>query len=102
VIPYNPGEKTPVAAADNATSKIEPAPAPSAAANAAKPSGGEIVYTVKAGDNLWKIAREHLGSGTPATIAQIKELNRDVLKGGDALKLNMKLKLPAKVVASAD
>jgi nucleoid-associated protein YgaU len=57
-----------------------------------------VEYVVKDGDRLWKIAREQCGS--PSFVAQIKEMNKDVLKGSDDLKIGMKLKLPPKQVAS--
>jgi nucleoid-associated protein YgaU len=67
---------------------------------ATRPSGTDIVYTTKQGDSLWKIATEQVGSG--AAVAQIRELNRDVLKNGDKINPGIKLKLPAKQVASAN
>jgi len=57
-------------------------------------------YVVKENDSLWKIAQEQLGDG--GAVAAIKELNKDVLKGGDNIRPNMKLKLPAKPLASAN
>lgn len=71
---------------------VAPAPAPAVA------SSMEHWYTVKANDSLWKIASEQMGDA--AAVASIKELNRDVLKGTDIVKPNMKLRLPAKPVAS--
>jgi nucleoid-associated protein YgaU len=56
---------------------------------------GVTWYTVKENDNLWKIAAEQLGSGTRWT--EIKELNG--LKTDD-VRVNMRLKLPPKTVAS--
>lgn len=57
-------------------------------------------YTVKKGDNLTKIAIEQLGS--KSQVAALRELNKDVLKGGDVIKIDMKLKLPAKTVAASE
>jgi nucleoid-associated protein YgaU len=54
---------------------------------------------VKENDSLWSIAADQLGSGGSWTA--IKELNADVLKGSDVVRPNMKLRLPAKPVASA-
>lgn len=51
-------------------------------------------YVVKAGDSLWKIAERELGSA--GAIAQIKQLNADVLGESETVKVGMKLKLPAK------
>lgn len=59
------------------------------------------VYIVKEGDNsLWGIAVRQCG--TPQAVASIKELNKDILKGGDMIRIGMRLKLPNKVVALAD
>ncbi len=56
---------------------------------------GTTWYTVKENDSLWKIATEQLGSGPRWT--EIKELN--ALQSAD-VRVNMRLKLPAKSVAS--
>ena len=65
----------------------------------ARPADQGVWYVVKENDNLWRIASEQLGSGNAA--AEIKALNKDVLKGGDSIVPNMRLRLPAKRVASA-
>ena len=57
------------------------------------------LYVVKAGDTLSKIASNELGS--KSEVPTIRTMNVDVLKGTDVIKVNMKLKLPAKAVASA-
>jgi nucleoid-associated protein YgaU len=57
-------------------------------------------YTVKDNDNLWKIAAAQLGSGNAWT--QLKELNKDILKGGDTVQRGMRLRLPTKPLASAN
>jgi nucleoid-associated protein YgaU len=72
---------------------------------AAKPLDTRVastnVYIVKEGDNsLWSIAREQVG--TPQAIPAIKELNKDVLKGGDIIRVGMRLKMPAKTIAMAN
>lgn len=51
-------------------------------------------YVVKAGDSLWKIAERELGNSN--AIAQIKQLNADVLGESETVKVGMKLKLPTK------
>lgn len=56
-------------------------------------------YVVKENDSLWSIAADQLGNGTAWTA--IKELNADILKGTDSIHPNMKLRLPAKPLASA-
>ena len=67
----------------------------------AKPaSEPEHVYVVESGDTLWSIARDEVGN--TGAVAAIKELNQDVLKGGDRVRANMKLRLPAKAVATAN
>jgi nucleoid-associated protein YgaU len=62
------------------------------------PTPNTAMYTVKENDTLWKIASEQLGSG--ARYTEIVELNKDVLKGGAQVRPNMRLKLPAKAVAT--
>ena len=62
------------------------------------PSASDAVYVVEEGDNLTRIAVEHLGS--PSGVAAIKELNRDLLKGSDVIRPGMKLRLPAKVAVN--
>jgi nucleoid-associated protein YgaU len=51
-------------------------------------------YTVKSGDNLWKIAVEQCGDKN--MVAAIKELNRETVKDWDRLQANMKIRLPVK------
>ncbi len=62
------------------------------------PASNAPMYTVKDTDTLWKIAYEQLGSG--ARYPEIVELNKDVLKGKEAVRAGMRLKLPAKAVAT--
>ena len=56
----------------------------------------EYWYTVKENDNLWRIARDQVGD--PAAVSALKELNKDLLKGGETVRINMKLRLPGKPV----
>ena len=63
--------------------------APAAAAPAAKPPE---TYTVKAGDSLSKIAKEHLGNAN--AYMAIFNANRDILTDPDKIKPGMVLKLP--------
>jgi nucleoid-associated protein YgaU len=51
-------------------------------------------YTVKAGDNIWRIAKDQLKDLN--AVSEIRKLNADVLKSGDNLKVGTKLRLPAK------
>ena len=57
------------------------------------------VYTTRSGDTLWRIAINQVGSH--AAVDQIKDLNRDVLKGSDRIKPGMKLRLPTKSLPSS-
>jgi LysM repeat protein len=52
-------------------------------------------YTVKAGDTLSKIAKEHLGDANAYTA--IFEANRDQLSDPDKIKPGQVLKIPARV-----
>jgi LysM repeat protein len=63
-------------------------------------SAAEYFYTVKEGDSLWRIAQEQLGN--PGAIDAIKELNKDQLKGGDTIQVDMKLRLPGRPLARAN
>ncbi|MEO6434888.1 MAG: LysM peptidoglycan-binding domain-containing protein [Tepidisphaeraceae bacterium] len=88
----------PAPIASNAITTPPPAPAVTGDAPIAAPTP-QYFYTVKAGDSLTRIAVEQLGSasGVPA----IMDLNKDLLKGRDIIRPNMKLRLPAKPLASA-
>lgn len=80
--------------------------APAIQASSTLPAGARssrndlYIYTVKPGDSLWKIANEQLGD--PAEVKTIKSLNDDVLKGGDVVRVGMKLRLPGQPVATAN
>jgi len=52
------------------------------------------VYTVQSGDTLSKIAKQHLGSSDKYTA--IFNINTDVLKNPDLIKVGQKLKIPNK------
>ena len=69
-----------------------PVPAPVVAAP------DESFYVVKPGDSLTKIAVEQLGSAS--AVPALMDLNKDALKGTDRIRPNMKLRLPAKPMAS--
>jgi LysM repeat protein len=70
--------------------RVEAAAAkPAAAAPASKPPE---TYTVKAGDSLSKIAKEHLGNAN--AYMAIFNANRDILTDPDKIKPGMVLKLP--------
>ncbi|HZN69670.1 MAG TPA: LysM peptidoglycan-binding domain-containing protein [Tepidisphaeraceae bacterium] len=69
------------------------------AAPASSVSQGFTWYTVKENDNLWKIASEQCGTGN--AWAEIKDLNKDILRNGETVRPNMRIRIPAKPVASA-
>jgi nucleoid-associated protein YgaU len=67
---------------------------PKAAAGASGASAAQATtYTVKAGDTLSKIAKEHLGNANAYTA--IFEANRDQLTDPDKIKPGQVLKIPA-------
>jgi LysM repeat protein len=70
--------------------KVQPSAAPAAPARA--PASATQTYTVKPGDTLSKIARDHLGNGN--LYMEIFNANTDVLENPDKLKPGMVLKLP--------
>jgi nucleoid-associated protein YgaU len=63
-----------------------------AAAEAETKPPASHTYTVKPGDSLSKIAKEHLGNGN--LYMEIFNANKDVLTDPDKLKPGMVLKLP--------
>ena len=90
---------------ETATATPAPNPAPVTPLPASRGGTGttnppEYWYTVKENDNLWRIARDQVGD--PAAVSALKELNKEALKGGETVRINMKLRLPAKPVASAN
>ena len=73
--------------------KIDPnAPQATASSQASASSGS--TYTVKAGDTLSKIAKEHLGDGN--AYMKIFEANKDQLSDPDKIKPGQVLKMPGK------
>jgi LysM repeat protein len=66
--------------------------APKAAAAPAPASAQAQTYTVKAGDTLSKIAKEHLGNAN--AYMEIFNANRDQLSDPDKIKPGQVLKLP--------
>ena len=61
--------------------------------------GQFVFYTVKENDSLWTIARDQLGTGN--AWKDIKDWNKDVLKGGDTVHANMRLRLKKSAGATA-
>jgi nucleoid-associated protein YgaU len=87
---------TPVPAAGVATNT----PHPAQATPEPRLAPGISLYTVKENDSLWKIASEQLGNGT--RWEELRDFNADVLHGSEQVRVNMRLKLPAKSVASTN
>lgn len=52
------------------------------------------MYTVKSGDTLYKLAKQHLGDYK--RYMEIFNLNHDILKNPDLIKVGQKLRLPNK------
>lgn len=84
--------KIPAAAGKGTTSLADPAPAPAAEVPVA-PSAGEREYVVKAGDSLWLIAKNEMGS--EKLVGALRAANKGVLGGSDDLKVGTTLKIPA-------
>jgi len=76
--------------------------AESTARNSPAIGAPEYFYTVKEGDSLWRIANDELGD--PSTVEAIKALNETILRGDDhdVVIPGMKLRLPAKPVATTN
>jgi len=72
--------------------RVQPGAAPTPAAQSRPPQQQLLTYTVKPGDSLSKIAKEHLGNGN--LYMDIFNANRDVLQDPDKLKPGMVLKIP--------
>ena len=75
-------------AIDVAEAKVDAAAAKLAKSKAAPTA--PVLYEVKPGDSLWKLA-----AGDAAAVEQIKQMNADVLNGAETVKVGMKLTLPA-------
>lgn len=110
IIPPLPGEAaSAAAAAENApppAARNTPAPGGASATAATGPAGtnrpaarpAATTYTVKAGDSLWRIA-DRAG----VSVNELKQANRDVLRGSDVVRPGMVLRLPApQSTAAAD
>jgi len=89
---------TPTVVSQNQNQSSE-TPAQNPASDKPAETAGSI-YVVQPGDNLWRIAINQVGDS--GAVASIQELNRDLLAGGTTLRPGMKLRLPAKRVASAN
>ena len=67
--------------------------APAAGAGASASSAAQTTYTVKSGDTLSKIAKEHLGDAN--AYMAIFEANKDQLNDPNVIKPGQVLKIPA-------
>jgi len=72
--------------------QVTGAPAASSAPKSAPAEAPARTYTVKAGDTLSQIAKEHLGSA--GSYMKIFELNKDQLTDPDKIKPGQVLRLP--------
>ena len=62
------------------------------ALDAPTPEAGVLYYTVKSGDSLSKIAKEHLGDAM--AYPAIFEANREVIKDADLIYPGQKIRIP--------
>ena len=99
VIPGSGSAIAAVTTSSNSNTPSTPKPTQVATNDSSSSSDTGYFYVVKPGDSLTRIAMTQLG--TPGAVEAIKDLNKDMLKGGDVIQPNMKLRLPAKPLASA-
>lgn len=78
-----------------ADSGLKPGQADTTAlAEAATPAQAPTLYTVKKGDNLWKIAESHYGRGKGARHTLIFDANRPMLSHPDKIYPGQVLRIP--------
>lgn len=84
----------PIVEPANAAVVAEPEAAPVAKPEVVKPTAVKLpaAHVVVSGDSLYSLAGQYYGD--KMQFAKIRDANKDVLKGGIALKLGMKLKIP--------
>ena len=61
---------------------------------ASAPAGEPVLYTVRKGDNLWKIAESHYGKGKGAKHTLIFDANRPMLSHPDKIYPGQVLRIP--------
>jgi phage tail protein X len=84
------------------TTQVVQAPSQLITPQAPRPAAPtEYWYTVREGDTLTRIAREQLGQDD-SVVPAIVELNRETIANPDSLRVNMKIRLPAKPLAQAN
>jgi len=59
-----------------------------------KPAPEAVMYTVKKGDTLWKIAEEHYGKGQGAKYPEIVKANTPPVKNPDLIQPGWVLRIP--------
>ena len=61
---------------------------------ASAPASEPVLYTVKKGDNLWKVAESHYGKGKGAKHVLIFDANRPMLSHPDKIYPGQVLRIP--------
>lgn len=88
------GETTPPVTTPPTGETTPPATTPPAGENTPSTGVSLVVHEVRAGDSLWKIAQQYLGSGTRyQEIMALNNLTSDVIRPGMQLRLPIELRL---------
>jgi phage tail protein X len=86
-----------------ASSAPAPRPAPAPVQRLPRvPTQTQTVYTVVAGDWLWKIAAQFYGRATAQAVANLLEANPQLASGAQSLRPGMRLRIPAPVTPAAE